>query len=117
MERYVIIPKEFMSNVIEAENANEAVIQFATAMDTDMNQYFRAVPVDKVDQILAVKRHEIHRQYVIDWMIDTIMDDFDIEDADKAEDLAEMAYERYCDGNGETEYECIEWAVENDKEE
>ncbi len=28
----------------------------------------------------------------------------------KAKVIAEMAYERYSEGNGETEYECIEWA-------
>lgn len=38
-----------------------------------------------------------------------LMQNFGIKDEEKARDLAEDAYARYCEGNGETEYECIEW--------
>lgn len=45
-KKYKIIPKEDISEIIESETADEAIIQFATTMDTDMNQYFKAVPAE-----------------------------------------------------------------------
>lgn len=37
----------------------------------------------------------------------TLEEDFDVAPED-SQQLAEQAYDRYCEGNGETEYECIE---------
>ena len=34
----------------------------------------------------------------------------EISDEELAEELAEQAYDRYCEGNGETEGECIDLA-------
>lgn len=55
-----------------------------------------------------------HEEFVTNWMYDTLLDDFDVEGLsdDEIRELAEYAYERYCEGNGETEYECIEAAYE-----
>jgi len=43
------------------------------------------------------------------WYFDekTLEEDFDVAPED-SQQLAEQAYDRYCEGNGETEYECIE---------
>lgn len=34
-------------------------------------------------------------------------------DEEKAKEVAERAFDRYCEGNGETEGECVEWAFDN----
>ena len=46
--------------------------------------------------------------YVISFMQGVFMQDFNIKDEDKAEELAELAYQEYAEGDGLTEYECIE---------
>lgn len=52
---------------------------------------------------------EAHEEVVKQFMADTLMGDFNL-DEEEAKEIAIKAYERYCEGNGETEYECIEWA-------
>ena len=45
--QYIIIPnKDFVSEPIEATSAEDAMATFAAVMDSDMNNYFIAVPVD-----------------------------------------------------------------------
>ncbi len=51
--KFNIIPKQFVVENVEAVNADEALISFATGMDTDMNNYMKAVPAGEVDQMLA----------------------------------------------------------------
>ena len=43
---YKILPKE-IDNVIEADEAGDALVEFAGAMDGDMNCYFKSVPADE----------------------------------------------------------------------
>lgn len=50
-----------------------------------------------------------HEEFVISFMENELISSFEI-DEKAAKDVAVSAYERYCEGNGETEYECIEWA-------
>lgn len=52
---------------------------------------------------------EAHDLIVTEFMINTLINDFGL-DIEKAKDFGELAYDRYCEGEGETEYECIEWA-------
>lgn len=47
-------------------------------------------------------------EFVTSWMTETIMNDFEVESKELAMQLGECAYARYCEGDGETEYECIE---------
>lgn len=42
MKKYYVLPKYTIAEEIESETAEEAVIDFATRIDTDMNQYFKA---------------------------------------------------------------------------
>lgn len=43
--RYVIIPKfDYKSEPVKASSAEDALIDFATTMDMDMNLYFEAIP-------------------------------------------------------------------------
>ena len=44
--QYIIVPRNnYSSDVIKAKSAEEALVTFATEMDTDMSIYFRAVMV------------------------------------------------------------------------
>lgn len=56
-----------------------------------------------------------HAEFVTNFMRKTLEEDFDVAPED-SQQLAEQAYDRYCEGNGETEYECIE-AVYSESEE
>lgn len=57
---------------------------------------------------------EAHREFVVNFMESELLENFDVNETE-SKDIAEAAYDRYCEGNGETEYECIEWAYENQK--
>ena len=52
---------------------------------------------------------EAHEQVVKGFMAGTLMGDFGL-DREEAKFVAGKAYDRYCEGKDETEYECIEWA-------
>lgn len=58
---------------------------------------------------------EAHEQVVKGFMAGTLMDDFGL-DREEAKTFADKAYDRYCEGNGKTEYECVEWAYDQYKE-
>lgn len=51
----------------------------------------------------------------VDEAQDTLESDFGI-DEKNSEKLAEAAYEKYAEGDGKTEYECIEWAANHSVE-
>lgn len=113
-ERYLIVPLiNYKSEPIEAESAEDAIVNFATTMDTDMNLYFKAIPENEYEIYMEEIRGKMHEDFVTEWMENTLIEDFDIEDECVARELAEWAYDRYCKGYGKTEYECIEWAYDN----
>lgn len=56
-----------------------------------------------------------HREFVVNFMQETLESDFGIDEKD-SEKLAEAAYEKYAEGDGKTEYECIEWAANHSVE-
>lgn len=49
-------------------------------------------------------------EFVTNFMKSEMMGRCEISDEELAEELAEKAYDRYCEGNGETEGECVDWA-------
>ena len=49
-QRYYIVPKEGIVAESVTESPEEAIINFATIMDTDMNTYFKAVPANEYDK-------------------------------------------------------------------
>ena len=55
---------------------------------------------------------EAHAEFVTMFMKLELMKTYGLTE-EAAEDVAERAFDRYCEGNGETEYECIEWAFDN----
>lgn len=54
MPKYRILPVE-PDEIIEAEDAGDALINFATAMDSDMGKYFRAVAVPERKSTVLIK--------------------------------------------------------------
>lgn len=58
--------------------------------------------------------YEAHREFVVNFMENELLENFNVNETE-SKNIAEAAYDRYCEGNGETEYECIEWAYENQK--
>ena len=63
-------------------------------------------------ELTAEELEEAHAEFVTNFMRMTLETDFGVSPED-SQDLAEQAYDRYCEGNGETEYECIEAAERN----
>lgn len=52
-----------------------------------------------------------HDAHVTSFMQMTLQNDFDMEETDAIE-VAKDAYQYYCEGNGDTEYECIQKAYD-----
>ncbi len=112
MKNYIIIPKKEFYSEIKGKNKEDAMAAFAAMMNTDMNLYFKAVTPEEYK---VIKEQEsdaaAHARFVTAFMKNTLMEDFDVPEED-AQDVAENAYDIYCDGNGQTEYECIEEAFD-----
>ena len=48
--KYVIVTRPWNSEPIDAESPEDAVEDFATIMDMDMNIYFEAIPATEADE-------------------------------------------------------------------
>lgn len=73
MAKYKIIPNPMFETEIEAASADDAIIDFATTMDTDMNQYFNAIQTDVIDHVLETYaktyiRELAYQLYKLNWM-------------------------------------------------
>lgn len=53
MKKFNIMPVSFVAENREAKSAEDAVIDFATTMDLDMNSYFKAVPSEDTSKEIA----------------------------------------------------------------
>ena len=117
MAKYYIIPngKDIIAQ-IDAPDAEGAMADFVISMDTDMSAYFRAVTEQEYDEWRREQDSEAHERFVIDFMTSVAANDFGYNEADAA-CIGGKAYSIYCEGNGQTEYECIEQAVEEYEEE
>jgi len=49
MKYKIVTKRNYESEQIEAESPEDAIVQFATFMDMDMNLYFRAIPESEYD--------------------------------------------------------------------
>ena len=113
--KYYIIPRNYIVDEIEAADAGEAIIDFATEMDSDMNIYFRAVTEEEYNEIQSANE----KKEMIDFFINELEENLDIPEED-IQDVAEMAYECYRKSGspgygwaeGLTEYEALEMAVD-----
>lgn len=107
--KYYIIPVKTFEEEIKASNPEEAMAKFAGQMDTDMNIYFRAVTEEELKEIREEESDSAaHDRFVTALMKNTFMEDFGITDEEDAQGMAELAYDLYCESDGQTEYECIE---------
>lgn len=48
MKRFYILPFGRITEAVQAGNAEDALLQFAENMDTDMHAYFKAVPEEEL---------------------------------------------------------------------
>lgn len=55
--------------------------------------------------------YEAHAEFVTMFMKSELIERCGL-DEETASDVAVNAYDRYCEGNGETEGECIDWAYD-----
>lgn len=53
---------------------------------------------------------QAYDEFVTNFMMNELMNDFHISDEKTARSIADHAYNIYCKGDGKTEYECIECA-------
>lgn len=53
---------------------------------------------------------QAHDEFVMGFMKKQLIENYGIKDEGLIEELARNAYDRYCEGRGETEGECIEWS-------
>ena len=110
-EKYVIVPKiDFRTDAIVAESPEDAIIFFADTMDTDMHLYFQAIPEKELDDFIARYNQEVHDIVIIQFMENVLINDFDIPE-ELSNQYAIMAFNLYCEGDGKTEYECVEEIV------
>lgn len=95
---------------VEAKDAADAMAAFAAVMSTDMNQYFKAVPEEKMEMEALETKNALQRGFHLEFYIDELENEFGVEDTEAARGIAEDAYALYCKGDGLTEYECLEQA-------
>ncbi len=110
--KYYLIPKEYVTE-INATNKQDAICEFATNMDTDMNQYFQVLTEEEYKEYKECHTNTTgHERFVINFMEIELLENFDVTEED-AHDVAVNAYDIYCKGDGKTEYECLEEAYDN----
>ena len=115
MAKYYIVTRKY-EEAIEAASKEDAMINFATGMDLDMNQYFMAVSEAELREMREQEQAEARKKFVTDFMEDELISNFDLAE-NAACDVAQDAYNILCEGDGKTEYECIEAAYEKFKKE
>lgn len=113
-KKFYIIPKEEVVMEVHSGNAADAMSCFAWTMDTDMNNYFRAVTEEEYLEIKRKRNLKGAYDQFIDWAYDVLQEDFDEYEfsEETVGDLAEDAWDINCEGDGYTEYECIQEAVD-----
>ena len=113
-KKYYIIPKNEIAFIVHSGNADHAMECFAWAMDSDMNRYFRAVTEEEYEEIKRERNLKGAHDQFIDWAHDVLQEDFDDYEFDNetVDELAEDAWDINCEGEGYTEYECIQEAVD-----
>jgi len=123
--KYYIVPKneiamEINANIMKCESAADAMSFFAINMDSDMNTYFEAVSENDWAMYQLKRTQTEEKRIFLEFAEDVLEEDFDDIEEDDIPALAEYAWELYCGerkgGEGLTEYECIEKAVDDNYE-
>ncbi len=109
MSKFYIVPKE-QEITINGKDKEDAIANFATVMDFDMNTYFKVLTEEEYQEYLEERTDAAaHKRFVTEFMKNELIENFDVP-KDEAQDVAEDAYSIYENGDGQTEYECIEEA-------
>lgn len=109
--KYYIVPK-MQELEIRGKSKEDAICNFATTMDSDVNVYFDVLSEEEYKEYLEEHSDAAaHTRFVKEFMKNELIEQFDVPKED-AQNVAETAYAIYCQGNGQTEYECIEEAYE-----
>ena len=112
MKKYYIVPKE-TEILVSGTDKEDAICNFATTMDLDMHTYFSVLTEEEYQAYCEAKSDAAaYKSHVIRFMKNELIETFEMPEQD-AEDVAENAYAIYEQGNGQTEYECIEEAYDD----
>ena len=111
--RYVIVTKNWESDSHEANSAEDALIEFAEMMNTDMSIYFDAIPEYELETYIQKRRLKEARELRMCFAKNVLLNDLNVEDEFERIDIAEMACDLYEDGWEGTEYECIVQAFDD----
>ena len=127
------IEKEYLLETLRSANADPTVVKKEEVLGYRIYRYNREtgtvtfaqkqqkgknMKIKRNGKEYALTTEELfaaHREFVVNFMRDTLESDFGIDEKD-SEKLAEAAYEKYAEGDGKTEYECIEWAANHSVE-
>ena len=109
--KFYIVPNSSYAMEMDCKDKIEAMETFATKMELDMNTYFKAVTEEEFLDMETERDWDGSKNVFIEFAKETLEDDFGL-DPDAAGKVAGVAYEVYCEGNGQTEYEAIEEAYE-----
>lgn len=122
MEKYIIVPKKGIEFEVEGKDAADALVNFATCMDSDIGIYFEAIKADEIESYKLHQDLEEQKRMYLEFAEDVLLEDFENEDGEpsfteeEVKEIAEITWELYCGdrkgGEGLTEYECIEKAVD-----
>lgn len=117
----VIVPTEKVFEEYDnVDSLEEAMKLFSTIhMDNNINTYFKAISLEEYEKQVKENNYKAHAEFVTDFMYNELKSSFGMYDASDEEirNVAEDAYNLYCEGNGQTEYECIEEAYDKWAEE
>lgn len=113
MGNYYIIPATKDAVEIAAASPEEALAVFAADVCSDTVKYFRAVTNDEYVAYVYNSRAEATEAFIKDFYRNELRENFSEEiPEDAVDDCADNAYQIYCRGDGHTEYEALEQAVD-----
>lgn len=120
-ERFYIPMNNDMTRVMEKNDEGQIVCYtvMGTGDDIDLSNIVGEKSIIDEELLLKFSMGELvpHDEFVISFMENEILNMHEDWSNEKCRDVAERAYDIYCEGNGETEYECIEKAVAKEESE
>ena len=111
MIKYYIVPNDSPIETVNANSPDEALIAFASSFPVDLGKYFRAVTESEYEDIMLQQDIDGDRNLFIRFAKEVLEEDFEVP-ADDLDEIADTAFEYYCDGVG-TEYEAIQGAADD----
>ena len=103
--KYFIIPN-CEAIEIEATDKDEAIINFATNMDSNMNTYFKVVTEDELNELKRVRDHDGYRNTIKETFVEMLISAYDVDQQD-AKNLATVCYDTYLHKDGYSEEDAV----------